>query len=85
MAFGENSWLPGQNGNDMLWNPTATLLMLPGNTVNGGYVFGGQHVIYVFADEDKISGSNTDLEYKGANPNDWPLKDLMADLVKTVV
>jgi hypothetical protein len=83
MAFGENSWLPGQNGNDMLWNPTATLLMLPGNTVNGGYVFGGQHVIYVFADEDKISGSNTDLEYKGANPNDWPLKDLMADLVKT--
>jgi hypothetical protein len=83
MAFGENSWLPGQNGNDMLWNPTATLLMLPGNTVNGGYVFGGQHVIYVFADEDNISGSNTDLEYKGANPNDWPLKDLMADLVKT--
>jgi hypothetical protein len=83
MAFGENSWLPGQNGNDMLWNPTATLLMVPGNTVNGGYVFGGQHVIYVFADEDKISGSNTDLEYKGANPNDWPLKDLMADLVQT--
>jgi len=33
----------------------------PGNTVNGGYVFGGQHVIYVFADEDKIGGSNTDL------------------------
>jgi hypothetical protein len=83
MAFGENSWLPGQNGNDMLWNPTEVQIMLPGNTVNGGYVFGGQHVIYVFADEDKISGSNTDLEYQGANPNDWPLKDLMADLVKT--
>jgi hypothetical protein len=59
MAFGENSWLPGQNGNDMLWNPTAMLLMLPGSTVNGGYVFGGQHVIYVFADEDKIGGTNT--------------------------
>jgi hypothetical protein len=83
MAFGENSWLPGQNGNDMLWNPTAMLLMLPGSTVNGGYVFGGQHVIYVFADEDKIGGTNTNLEYQGANPNDWPLKDLMADLVKT--
>ena len=83
MAFGENSWLPGQNGNDMLWNPTEVQIMLPGNTVNGGYVFGGQHVIYVFADEEKISGSNTDLEYQGANPNDWPLKDLMADLVKT--
>ena len=83
MAFGENSWLPGQNGNDMLWNPTAMQLMLPGSTVNGGYVFGGQHVIYVFADEDKIGGTNTNLEYQGANPNDWPLKDLMADLVKT--
>ncbi len=83
MAFGENSWLPGENGNDMLWNPTDREFLPPGNTVNGGYVFGGQHVIYVFADEDKIGGSNTDLEYQGANPNDWPLKDLMADLVKT--
>jgi hypothetical protein len=83
MAFGENSWLPGENGNDMLWNPTDREFLPPGNTVNGGYVFGGQHVIYVFADEDKISGSSTDLEYQGANPNDWPLKDLMADLVKT--
>ena len=60
-----------------------TELMPPGNTVNGGYVFGGQHVIYVFADEDKIGGSNTDLEYQGADINNWPLKDLMADLVKT--
>ena len=83
ISFGENSWLPGENGNDMLWNPTDREFLPPGNTVNGGYVFGGQHVIYVFADEDKISGSNTDLEYQGANPNDWPLKDLMADLVKT--
>ena len=83
MAFGENSWLPGENGNDMLWNPTDREFLPPGNTVNGGYVFGGQHVIYVFADEDKIGGSNTDLEYQGADINNWPLKDLMADLVKT--
>ena len=83
MAFGENSWLPGENGNDMLWNPTDREFLPPGNTVNGGYVFGGQHVIYVFADEDKIGGSNTDLEYQGADINNWPLKDLMADLVQT--
>ncbi|MDB2627857.1 hypothetical protein N9Y13_05185, partial [Schleiferiaceae bacterium] len=83
MAFGENSWLPGENGNDMLWNPTDREFLPPGNTVNGGYVFGGQHVIFVFADEDKIGGSNTDLEYQGADINNWPLKDLMADLVKT--
>ena len=83
MAFGENSWLPGENGNDMLWNPTDREFLPPGNTVNGGYVFGGQHYIYVFADEDKISGSNVDLSYSGPNINNWPLKDLMEDLVKT--
>jgi hypothetical protein len=83
MAFGENSWLPGENGNDMLWNPTDREFLPPGNTVNGGYVFGGQHYIYVFADEDKISGSNVDLSYSGQNINNWPLKDLMEDLVKT--
>ncbi|HCP40477.1 MAG TPA: hypothetical protein DIT65_01675, partial [Cryomorphaceae bacterium] len=83
IAFGENSWLPGENGNDMLWNPTDREFLPPGNTVNGGYVFGGQHYIYVFADEDKISGSNVDLSYSGPNVNNWPLKDLMEDLVKT--
>ncbi|MGA0197341.1 MAG: T9SS type A sorting domain-containing protein, partial [Schleiferiaceae bacterium] len=83
MAFGENSWLPGENGNDMLWNPTDREFLPPGNTVNGGYVFGGQHYIYVFADQDKIGGSTTDLAYSGANINDWPLKDLMGDLVKS--
>jgi hypothetical protein len=83
MAFGENSWLPGQNGNDMLWNPTDVEFLPPGNTVNGGYVFGGQHYIYVFADEDRIQGNNVDLAYSGPNPNNWPIKDLMENLVQS--
>jgi hypothetical protein len=83
MAFGENSWLPGQNGNDMLWNPTDVEAIPPGNTVNGGYVFGGQHYIYVFADEDRIQGNNVDLAYSGPNPNNWPIKDLMENLVQS--
>ena len=83
MAFGENSWLPGQNGNDMLWNPTDLQFLPPGNTVNGGYVFGGQHYIYVFADEDRIQGDNVDLSYTGPNPNNWPIKDLMENLVQS--
>ncbi len=44
MAFGENSWLHGANGTDMLWNPTAEIL---GN-VAGEPVIGGGHAIYVF-------------------------------------
>jgi len=83
MAFGENSWLPGENGNDMLWNPTDRDFLAPGNNVNGGYVFGGQHYIYVFADEDVIGGSTVDLQYQGDNIDNWPLKDIMEDLVKT--
>lgn len=43
MAFGENSWLNGSNGRDMLWNPTAEF------SDNAGLpVFGGCHFIYVF-------------------------------------
>lgn len=42
LAFGENSFLGGFNGNDMLWNPTDDL-------ESGGInVNGGMHAIYVF-------------------------------------
>lgn len=43
IAFGEDSWLKGENGNDMIWNPTQTML----NPYTGDVVFGGKHYIYV--------------------------------------
>jgi len=42
MAFGEDSWLVNENGRDMLWNPTSTILSNTGNVI-----FGGKHYIYV--------------------------------------
>jgi hypothetical protein len=51
MAFGEDSWLVGENGNDMIWNPTSNLIAPQGF----GTVAAGQHWIYVFknfANED---------------------------------
>lgn len=43
MAFGENSFLGGYNGGDMIWNPTSTLFD------NNGYpVAGGLQPIWVF-------------------------------------
>ena len=42
IMFGENSWLGGDNGRDMIWNPTSTLispLLQP--------IFGGGHYIYI--------------------------------------
>lgn len=46
MAFGENSWLVGENGRDMIFNPSSNLFN--GNEL----VMGGMHYIYVFAHTD---------------------------------
>ncbi len=43
MAFGENSFLGGENGADMLWNPTDKLVSSVGSPLMGGI-----HSIYVF-------------------------------------
>jgi hypothetical protein len=42
IMFGENSWLVGENGRDMIWNPT-------GNIYDNAFnpLFGGQHYIYI--------------------------------------
>lgn len=42
MIFGEDSWLVGDNGRDMLWNPTSGEVDALGNII-----FGGKHYIYV--------------------------------------
>lgn len=48
MAFGENSFLSAENGSDMIWNPTATLL-----DNSGTPVMGGVQPIYVFSYKNK--------------------------------
>lgn len=55
IAFGEDSWLAGQNGRDMLFNPTAKNTSIPDvidpnmyNPINGDVRFGGKHYVYVF-------------------------------------
>jgi hypothetical protein len=44
MAFGEDSWLTGENGRDMMWNPTSNLY----SNIGLQPLFAGQHWIYVF-------------------------------------
>lgn len=43
MAFGENSFLGGYNGDDMIWNPTNTVI-----DENGVPVFGGNQPVWVY-------------------------------------
>ena len=49
MAFGENSWLAGENGDDMLWNPTSNLRNSTGQPLLGGF-----HFIYVFGNVEEM-------------------------------
>lgn len=47
VAFGEDSWLVGENGRDMIWNPTSKYISNLGVSL-GQVLFGGKHFIYIF-------------------------------------
>ncbi|MFK8045343.1 MAG: T9SS type A sorting domain-containing protein [Crocinitomicaceae bacterium] len=72
MAFGENSWLPGDNGDDMIWNPTSNI-----STTTGVPILGGMHYVYVFNvrdgmpkyDEGKYMRSQLSLKTKSGHEN----------------
>jgi len=57
MAFGEDSWLTGENGRDMLWNPTSNLY----SNLGLQPLFGGQHWIFVF--KNMRNELNNDFDY----------------------
>jgi hypothetical protein len=67
MAYGEDSWLSGDNGRDMKWNPDATIFSSGGSTGAGTYfgqtsIFGGKHYIYVFGhNNNDIGGRNVSI------------------------
>lgn len=70
MAFGEDSWLTSENGNDMIWNPTSGFVSEGGST--GGifntaqdFLFGGKHYIYVFGHNGDATYSNDALMGNG--------------------
>lgn len=46
MIFSENSWLLGDNGDDMIWNPTSSYA-----DNSGAPLFGGMHYVYVFGED----------------------------------
>lgn len=84
MAFGENSWMVAERGNDMLWNPTSTMAVSPGDNITGGYRFGGQHYVYVFAPEVTWGLDVVDVSYKGNNQMDNPMYSEFSDLQTSI-
>ena len=85
MAFGENSFLGGDNGADMLWNPTDRLVSNVGTPVMGGV-----HPIYVFSKDlktinDYNNGHNMPayVPSEAANDNTHALRILWNNLEST--
>jgi hypothetical protein len=81
IIFSEDSWQTSENGNDMEWNPTSTLLT-PGNFPQydpqnnefsgGNYLLGGKHYIYVVKGESWVKGTEdymTDTVSSDFSPN----------------
>lgn len=58
IAFGEDSRLSSENGNDMKWNPTPNVF-----AADGSLIAGGKHYIYVFGNKagynDTLTGSES--------------------------
>ncbi len=53
IAFGEDSHLSGENGTDMLWNPTSNLF----SNTDEYPLIGGKHYIYIFTDDSVGTGT----------------------------
>lgn len=75
IMYGEDSWLAGQNGRDMLFNPTKRNLDLPSelfdhnvySQVDGAPLFGGKHYVYVFG-HNKIPISVAGQDFSFSSP-----------------
>lgn len=55
IMFGENSFLVGDNGRDMLWNPSSRLMNPAG--FGSRPIWGGEHYIYVLRNDAERTGN----------------------------
>ena len=78
IIFSEDSWLSGENGRDMLWNPTSNIVteQFPfynsstGEFSGGSYLLGGKHFIYVVRGESWVKGTEDYINWDfGSNKN----------------
>src|SRR5690606_5263605 len=64
MGFGENSYFAGDNGRDMLWNPTSRVT----TQLQDQYIVGGEHYIYTFRNKLYDEKLETSPEFRQAMP-----------------
>ncbi|MCB0400515.1 MAG: T9SS C-terminal target domain-containing protein [Flavobacteriales bacterium] len=61
VAFAEDSWLAGENGRDMKWNPTSVAFA----GFNSQLMMGGKHYVYVFKKGNYYNGTAVMPAYDG--------------------
>tara|TARA_Y100000385_G_scaffold151416_1_gene156976 strand:- start:1655 stop:5908 length:4254 start_codon:yes stop_codon:yes gene_type:complete len=61
LIFSEDSWLSGENGRDMKWNPTSNIITANefpayqnGQFSGGSYLLGGKHFVYVIGGDASV-------------------------------
>jgi hypothetical protein len=73
IMFGEDSWLVGENGNDMLWNPTAKYgddLFVATSGASGTPYFGGKHYLYIVGHNESSDVVNlSGVQYSQTMPS----------------
>ena len=74
MMFGEDSWLQGENGRDMIWNPTSSY-----QSPLGEIMMGGKHWTYIMGHKGDTYNSTYGkvIECPAYDEGDW-LKDMLS-------
>lgn len=70
MAFGEDSWMGGENGSDMIWNPTSTETA----GVTQDIRWGGKHYLYVFRSDTLAASTHVDYFTSYDQGSFWDIK-----------
>lgn len=71
LIFSEDSWLSGENGRDMKWNPTSNIITeefpryisQTGEFSGGSYLLGGKHFVYVIGGDASAMAEDDYLTY----------------------
>lgn len=78
IMFGEDSSLPQEQGNDMIWNPTKNFI----DTRTGQILFGGKHFIYIMNNKPFRLTPNGPIRFAGVRYDEGKAYDSIFNLVR---
>ena len=79
IIMGENSAYTNDNGDDMVWNPTAVF-----STLTGGITLGGMHTVYVVNRQYSLANIDSEIGFYlngTSNTNTTIYRDLVKDIL----